>query len=92
MDHVVTENIKTNKYQHNDAVYNEPTFDTNSFNLSSGTKNSIPAVIVSLQGGKKNESTTVDGLTFFWDIGDTKSMIKRIHTKYYEHKMWSNKV
>ena len=37
LDHVVTDNIKTNKDQHNYAIENEPTFD-NSFNLSSGTK------------------------------------------------------
>ena len=37
LDHVVTDNIKTNKDQHNEAIYNELTFDTNGFNLSSGT-------------------------------------------------------
>ena len=64
MDHVVNDNIKTNKDQHNDAIYNETTFDTNSFNLSSETKYPISGVIVILRGGKKHKSTTVDGLTF----------------------------
>ena len=35
--HVVTNNIETNKYQLNDAIYNETTFDTKVFNSSRGT-------------------------------------------------------
>ena len=36
--------------------------------------------------------TTVAGLTCFWNIRDTNSMIKRRYTKYYEGKMRSNNV
>ena len=36
-DHAVTDNIKKNKDQCNDAIENEPKFDSN-LNLSSGTK------------------------------------------------------
>ena len=32
LDHVLTDNIKTNKDQHNDVIYNEPTFNTKGFN------------------------------------------------------------
>ena len=46
MDHVVTYNIKTKRGQHRYANYNKPTFDTNSFNLSSGTKDFLPVVTV----------------------------------------------
>ena len=35
--HLVTNDINKNKYQHNDAIENEPKFDSSS-NLSSGTK------------------------------------------------------
>ena len=35
--HVVTDNIKTNKYQRNDAIENEPKFDS-SFNFLAGLK------------------------------------------------------
>ena len=36
-DQVVTNNVNTNKDKHNDAIDNEPTFDTDRFNLSSET-------------------------------------------------------
>ena len=32
------------------------------------------------------------GLKYLWDSGATDSMIKIRHTKYYELKIWSNKV
>ena len=48
LDHAVTGNLKTNKYQRNDAIENEPKFGI-SFNLSSGTKYSLPVVTVSLR-------------------------------------------
>ena len=38
MYHVVTDDININKDKLNDAVYDEPKFDNNSFNLSSGTR------------------------------------------------------
>ena len=53
LDHVVTDNIKKNKYQHNDAIDNDLTFDNNSFNLYSGTKDPLPVVTFSLRGGNK---------------------------------------
>ena len=52
LDHVVSDNIKTNKNQRNDAMKNEPKFD-NEFSLSSGTKDPLPVVTVSLRGGEK---------------------------------------
>ena len=91
MDHVVTKNIKTNKHQRNDAIKNDPKFD-NKFSLYRRTKEPLPVVIVSLQGGKKQRSTDVAGLTCLWDSKATDSIIKRTHTKYYERKMCSNKV
>ena len=69
MDNVVTNNLKTNKYQINEAINNEPTFDTSNFNLSGGTSDPLPVVTVSLRGGKKRRATTVAGLTLLWDIG-----------------------
>ena len=90
--HVVTNNLKTTKYQLIEAINNKPTFDNNSFNLSSGTRNPLPVVIVSLQGGKKHRPMTIDGIKCLWDSGATNSMIKKKHTKYSEHKMRSNKV
>ena len=59
----MTDNINTNKYQNNDNIYNEPMFDTNSYNLYSGTKDPLLVVTVSLLGGKKHIATTVSGLT-----------------------------
>ena len=44
LDHVVTNNLKKNKDQLNEATINEPTFDTNIFNLSSGTSDPLPVV------------------------------------------------
>ena len=61
LDHEVTNSI--NKDQLNDAIYNDPAFDTISSNLSSGTRDSLSVVNVSLQGGKKNRATTVSGIT-----------------------------
>ena len=65
MDHVVTDNIKINKYQRNDAIEDEPKFD-NIFNLSSVTKDPRPVVTASLQGVKKLRATTIAGLTCLW--------------------------
>ena len=90
--HVVTDNIKTNKYQLNEAIYNDLTFDTNIFNSSSGTRDPLPVVTVTLGGGKKHRVTTADGLTFLWDSRAINSTIKRKHIEYYERKMRSNKV
>ena len=69
----MTDNINTYKYQHNDPIYNDPTFDTNSFNLSSGTKDPLPVVTVSLQVGKEHRELTAVGLTCLWDSGATVS-------------------
>ena len=77
LDHVVTNNPKTTKYQLNEAIKNEPTFDTNSLNLFSGTSNPLPLVTVSLLGGRKHIATTVAGLTCLWDKSATNIMIKR---------------
>ena len=61
LDHAVTDNIKTNKYQRNGTIENEPKFD-GSFNLSRRTKDPLSVVTVSLQVGKKHRSMTVAGL------------------------------
>ena len=50
LDHVVTNNIKTNKNQLNDAIYNEPAFDTSGFNVSSGTRDPSQVVTGTLRG------------------------------------------
>ena len=92
MDHVVTGNINTNKYQHNDTINNEPMFDTNSLNLYSGTSDQLSVVTVSLRGGNKHRAMTVSGLTLLRDSGATNSMIKRKQNKYYERNIRSNKV
>ena len=92
LDQVVTDNKKTNKDQLNEAIYNEPTFDTSSFNSSSSTRYPLPVVTVTLQGGKKHRATNVAGLAFLWDSGANDSTIKRKHYKYYELKMRSNKL
>ena len=44
----MTNNLKTNKYQLNEAINNDPTFDTNNFNLYSGTIYPLPVVTVSI--------------------------------------------
>ena len=63
LDHIVTNNIKINKDQLNEAIYNELTFYTNSFNSSSRTRDLLPVVNFTHQGGKKHISTTVACLT-----------------------------
>ena len=85
-------NSKTNKDQSNKAIKNEPAFDTNIFNLSSGNSNPLPVVTVSLLEVKKHRAKTVSGLTCLWDSGDTDSTIKRKRTKQYDLKIRSNKV
>ena len=75
MDHVVTDSIKTNRNQRNDAIENEPKFD-NTFSLSGCTKDPVPVVTVILQVGKKQRAMTVSGLTCLWDSEATDSMIK----------------
>ena len=54
-------NTKTNKDRRDDAIGNDPKFDS-SFNLSSGTKDPLPVVTVSLQGGKKYVAMDVSGI------------------------------
>ena len=92
LDHVVKNNTNTNKDQLNDAICNQLTFDTKSFNSSSGTRDTLPVVTITLQGGKKHRAMTVAGLTCFWDSGATEIRINIKHTKYNERNIWSNKV
>ena len=92
MDLLVTNNLNTNKYQSNEAIKSDPTFDTNSLNLSSGTSDPLPVVTVSLRGGKKSRSTKVAGITCLWDSGATDSLINRKYTKHSKRNIRSNKV
>ena len=92
LNHVVTYNLKNYKDQINEAINREPTFDASSFNLSSGTRDPLPVVTVSLLGVNKHRAITVAGITCLWDSGATDSMIKIRHTKHYGYKMRSNKV
>ena len=80
LDHVVTNDIRTNKNQLNDAIENEPKFD-NIFNLYIGNKKPLTVVTVILQGGNKQTTTTISGLTCLWYSGATDSMIETKHTK-----------
>ena len=80
----MTDKIKKNKNQHNDAIEYEPKFD-NKFSLSSGTKDPLLLITVSLRGYKKQKAK-------IRDIGDTKIVINRRHTKPYDRKMRSNNV
>ena len=88
----MTNNIRDYNDQYNDAIDNEPTLDNSSFNLSRGTRYPLPVVTVSLRGGKKHRATLAAVITCLCDGGATDSMIKRRHTKHYEHKMRSNRV
>ena len=49
--HKVTNNIRKNKIQHNDAIENNLKFD-NKFSLPIGTKDPLPVVTVVLRGDK----------------------------------------
>ena len=73
---LVTNTTKTNKDQLNEAIYNEPTFYISGFNSSRGTRDPLPVVTATLQGGKKHRATTVVALIFLWDSRATDSMIK----------------
>ena len=53
LDHVVTNNIKIKKYQLKEETYNDLKFGTNSFNSFRGTRDPLPVVSITLQGGKK---------------------------------------
>ena len=88
----MTKNLNTTKDKLNEAINNDPTFGTNSFNLSIVTSNPLPVVTVSLRVGKKHRATNFSGLTCLWGSGATYSMIKMKHTKHYERNMWYNKV
>ena len=92
LDHVVTNNLKTNKDQLNEAINNEPAFDTNNFFFFCSTSEPLPVVTVYFQGGKKHRSTNVSGITFLCDSGATDIMIKRKHTKHCERNIRSNTV
>ena len=83
LDHIVTENLKNNKDQSNEAINIEPEFDTSNFNSSSGTRDPLPVVTVSLRGGNKHRATTLAGLTCLWDIGANNSMVNRLNTNRY---------
>ena len=62
LDHIVKDNINKNKYQLNDTIYNGPNFDTNSFNSTSITRDTLTVLTDTLQGGKKHTAMTVAGL------------------------------
>ena len=62
LDHVVTTNLNKNKYQSNKAINNDPMFDTDSINLSSGISDYLSVVNVSLQGGNKHRAMSVSGI------------------------------
>ena len=81
LDHVVTYNIKKNKDKLNYSIYNDPAFDTNSSNLSRGTRYPLPVVTVTLRGGKKRRATAVAGISCVRDSGATNIMIERNHNK-----------
>ena len=80
LDNVVTNKINTNKNKLNDAIYNETTFYTSSFNLSSGTRDPSPVVTVTLLGGKKQRATIVAGIIFLWYNGATEITIEQKNT------------
>ena len=44
----MTDNIKKNREQNIDAIYNDPKFDINSSKLSGGTKDPLPVITISL--------------------------------------------
>ena len=90
LDNLVKNNIN-NKGRFNYAIEYEPKFDIK-FSWSSGTKDPLPVVTVSLQLIKKHRATIISGTTCLWDRGATYIMIKRWHTKPYDRKMRSNKV
>ena len=83
LDNVVTKNIKTKKYQINEAIYNDVMFGVNSFDSYIGTRYPLPVVSATLQVGKKHRATTVAGITCFYYIRAIDIMINRKHTKYY---------
>ena len=78
----MTDNIRKNKNQHNNAIEHELKFD-NKFSLSISTKDPLPVATVSLRGGKKQRETIIACLIFLWGSGDTDRTIKRKHTKHY---------
>ena len=57
----MADNINITKNEHNDAIENEQKFD-NKFSLSSGNKEPVPVVTVSLREGKKLRTAMVAGL------------------------------
>ena len=75
LDHLVTDNIRMYKDKINEAIYNEPVFDTSSFNSTRGTIDPLPVVTVTLQGGKKHRASTVACITWLWDSGDINILI-----------------
>ena len=81
LNHVVTDNINTNEDQLNEYIYNDTKFDTTIFNLSSGTRETWPVVIVTLLRHKQHRATTVAGLTWLWYSEDTNITIKKKHIK-----------
>ena len=75
MFHVVKNNIKKYKDQHNDNIENDLDFDS-SFNLPSRTKYPLLLVTDSLKGGRKNKTRADAGLTCLYNSGATNMMIK----------------
>ena len=91
IDHIVNINLKYIN-QINEAIEHELKFD-NTSNLSRyTTKEPLPEVSGSIREGKKSKATAVYGLKWTRDIVTTDSMIKRKHTKPYEHNLHYNKV
>ena len=74
----MTNNINKNKNQRNYAIEYEPRF-YNKYGLSSGTKDLLPLVSVSLIRVNEQRATIFFCITHMWDIGDTGIIIKAVH-------------
>ena len=90
MDHVVNTNIKHNPV--NDVIDNELKFDRSNSLANNPVKDTLHIVTIMLRGRKKSRQTLSSGLTFLWDSGATKIMIKCKHINPYKSKLSDNRV
>ena len=90
VEQIVSTNINTNLVD--DVNDNELKFDSSNSLENNHVEDPLPVVIIGLRASKNYRQTLNSGLTFFWDIVSTDSMIKRNHVNHFKSKLRYNKV
>ena len=90
MNHIVSNNIKTNKINY--IIENELKFYSSNSLANDHVKYKLAIVTIRLRGGKNDRQNLNLGLICLWDIGSNESTTKRKNINIYKYKLRANKV